>query len=760
MILSTFASDFVVSPGMPLSVWENKYARRKANGTFQSWGERVEDVVRGNFLLDPRLESIGNDAGAGHAAQRELDESVRLARMGIMAFAGRHLQHGDDTQRHKIMELHTNCSTALTSFQLFRLLLRGSGVGRDYSAACCRVNWENMPQVRLVLDESHRDFDHARFIGSPLESLRDARHKYDSESERVRWFTVVDSREGWAKCVEALETAAFHEKHADKLFVFDMTPVRAAGLPIMGLQGRPASGPIPFMDALAAVASIKAAGMKPWKQAMFIDHYLARCVVMGGARRAARMAVKTWRDRDVIDFVDVKRGGFLWSANDSLLVDAEFWKQAKDPRHSHARRVFEAATNAAYFDKTGEPGFINVDRLTMDMAGADAITGDTCISAKTYVDLHPRTRDMLDNILSHVKQLSFPICTNPCGEQVLATWGGYCVLGNLNLAVVDNVEDAFEAGRQTARYLIRTNLMPSDYEAEVRRTNRIGVGITAIHEFAWRKFGLRFRQMIDYDGYLCSDEDAGQHAGNMRWLRERHPAYAFWMFVDKLREESEKAADAFSLQVGLPAPHTVTNITPHGTGGKVLSITEGAHLPAMPYYLRWVQYKFDDPAITDLRARNYPVKDISSRYPDHVVVGFPTSLPIATEMGDALLTADQATPEEQFRWLRLLERFWLGPRGAQVSYTLKYDPSRVSYEQFMAMILEHQPTVRCCAVMPAGDDWRETEKVYGYVPEQPLTRSEYEELMARITPARREGYDDMLLACEGGACPIEADINV
>lgn len=724
--------EYTVPNGMPLSVFENKYSRRLPDGRFQTWVERVTDVVYGSFSMDPR----------GLPRVTEFNRTLDLARAGVMPFSGRHLQHGDIDQPDKRLELHSNCATAMFSFMLFRLLLNGSGVGRDYSAATCRVDWSNMPDVRLVLSENHPDFKPERFRGA-LEPLREARHKYDSESERVRWFKVADTREGWAKIVEILETATWQEKHADKLFIFDFSDVREAGKPIMGLQGRPASGPLPLMDAIAAVASVKSAGMKPWKQALFIDHYLASCVVLGGARRAARMSTKSWRDRDVIEFIDIKRGGFLWSSNNSITVDAEFWEGARQPRHSHARRIFEAAVNAAYWDKTGEPGFINVDKMTSNLDGMDTITGENCISTATYPDLHRRTREMIDNVLGHVKGLRYPFITNPCGEIVLAAYGGYCVIGDVCLAHAETLEEAADAVYLMAQFLVRCNLMKCDYAGETARTNRIGVALTGIHEFAWTHFGLTFYDMISYD------------------YTSQHKAYTFWRWIDALRKAAELGADTLSKELGVNRPHTVTTIKPSGTISKVMNCTEGAHLPALAYYLRWVQYKQGDPALADLVERGYPVKDVSHRYPDHVVVGFPTRQPIAELMGDKVVTADEVTPEHHFMWLQLLEEHWLGKeRGNQISYTLSYSTDKVTYQDYMELILKWQPLVRCCAVMPSSD-WRESEKIYSYVPEQPLTAEAYHDLMSRITaPVARETYDDEALACESGACPIELDVNV
>lgn len=1279
-------TEYVVPPGMPLSVFHNKYSRKNPDGSMQSYKQRITEVIDGNFLLDSDFDAT------------EYYHTLKLAIAGIMPTSGRHLQHGDINQPNKKMELFTNCATAMFSFMLMRCLLQGSGVGRDYSSECCRVDWSNMPDVRLVLDEAHPDFRYDLFQGA-MEPLRDARHKYDSESEKVRWFEVGDSREGWAKIIEILETAAWQEKHKDKLFIFDFSKVRAAGQPIMGMQGRPASGPISLMNAIAKVASTKSSGMKPWKQALFIDHYVAAAVQFGGVRRclpagtlvttsrgavpiedvviddtivtprgrapvtavfdqgmqstinirhqfgrfectaehrmavfdslstwtfkragelvpgdrlvfdsagwdfpgetvlplyesgeprravtgaggdtnsvmitipeltpdvawllgfiqgngyvgdkalglssnaflpygvkilakaaeiltvfglplgetkavtgentlvlrthsvhlvrylawlkapkttltvpdcvrfgtrevragylaglfdadgsnnrplqllvsiyetfveqvqqlylslgvltqktggvrresetwhplyqvstkgfenveainllfehqsvkldyriapsqggftfptsmvrrelkahwitananqttarirhnlnrefvalplevlalepgrnvttydievdglaqftanglvthnSARMSVKNWRDRDVIEFIDIKRGGFLWSSNNSLLVDQEFWAKAAQPQPSHARRVFEAAVAASYWDATGEPGFINVDLMNTNKDGIEGITAENYISEITYPDLHPRTRDMIENVLGHVKKLEYPFLTNPCfsagtlivtdqgaepiedligrtvrvwdgtewveinnfrvtgknqsmlritlqdgsyvrvtpahtmilesgdrvpaaeldvgqklrlsnvtydgnfqekgvylndvkshaglvvsveedgidekvycctvpnthqislgigivtgqcGEIALSTWGGYCVIGDINLSQVKNVEDAEAAAYFMAKFLVRVNLMKSDYKAEVLRTNRIGVGLTGIHEFAWNMFGLTFHDMIEYyEAVFALPFDLEPLD---------YKAHHFWMFIDELRLVAMKGATELSEKLGLVIPHTVTTIKPSGTISKVMNCTEGVHLPALKYYLRWVQYKYNDADLQVLRERGYPIKDVSHRYPEYVVVGFPTKQPIVDLMGgDKVVTADETTPEQNYRWLMLLEHFWLGGRkeNNQVSYTLKYDPSTVSYLQFMEMTLRYQPLIRCCSVMPQSD-WKKSEEIYSYVPEQPISEYEYAELMNRINPVAHEGYDTEQLTCESGVCPIEEDVR-
>lgn len=332
----------------------------------------------------------------------------------------------------------------------------------------------------------------------------------------------------------------------------------------------------------------------------------------------------------------------------------------------------------------------------------------------------------------------------------MSTWGGFCVIGDINLSRVTYVKEAEDAADLMAKFLVRVNRMQSEYAAEVKRTNRIGVSLTGIHEFAFKLYNLTFPDMISYYDVMDT-EDA-----------HKNKAHLFWTVIERLRKGAEFAAAEISAEFGMVTPHTVTTIKPSGTVSKVMNCTEGAHLPALAHYLRWVQFKIGDPDIETLQASGYPLKDISHRYSGHVAIGFPTKQPIVDLMGDKVVTADETTPEENFKWLCLLERFWLGPdkgQNNQVSYTLKYSSKDVSYIDFMDMILEWQPKVRCCSVMPSSD-WRESEKVYGYVPEQPITTEEYETMMAAIVkPVEKESYDDESLMCAGGACPIEFDIN-
>ena len=180
-------------------------------------------------------------------------------------------------------------------------------------------------------------------------------------------------------------------------------------------------------------------------------------------------------------------------------------------------------------------------------------------------------------------------------------------------------------------------------------------------------------------------------------------------------------------------------------------------------YLRWVQFRNDDPLVAYYRTLGYPVKDLKV-YKGTTIVGFPTQPEICKlGMGDKLVTAGDATPEEQYEYLRLLEKYWIKginqetDTGNQVSYTLKYDPKKVSYEQFKETLIKNQGTIKACSVMPQTDV---ENYAYEYLPEHPLTKHEYEQVLNAINDEEiKEDVGLEHIDCSSGACPIAFNEN-
>jgi len=173
--------------------------------------------------------------------------------------------------------------------------------------------------------------------------------------------------------------------------------------------------------------------------------------------------------------------------------------------------------------------------------------------------------------------------------------------------------------------------------------------------------------------------------------------------------------------------------------------------------MRWVQYDRLNPLVDEYRKRGYPAKSLKD-YPNTVVIGFPTRARILDILPrEQIVTASQASIQEQYQWVSLIESNWLTPNGGQVSYTCKYDPNKVPYQMVYETMWKLQRTVRCFTIMPQEDT-----SSYEYQPEEVLSQGAYTGWVDRINtihtqmglPHIGEDIDLENLVCKGGACPI------
>jgi hypothetical protein len=732
---------------LELPVWTEKGADPRPF-VRETWAEVAHRVAFGNANL------AANNATE---FEQEFHPLHHHLRQGSVLMSGRHLQHTDGDIGQRNMEVLTNCSTAAASFIEFYLLLNGSGVGRSYDDDMMVVDWTKQPKTLCVIDHTHPDVASGE-IGREFMDLRSALHRFAGLT--VTTYKVPDSREGWAKAVELLEQMTW-QRQTEEALILDFSGVRHRGSPIAGMQNRPASGPGPLMEAIRKVTELRLQPLDAFEAAMHVDHYFAECVLVGGARRAARMATKTWRDKSAMRFIEIKRGGKLWSSNNSVTVDEEFWKLVRTPAGdlaseskttgalwAHANAVFDAICDCSYHDGTGEPGLINVDKLTQKDDGVEALFDGNFAESDRF-KLDDSTKQMMAQIARVFAGKQYNMITNPCGEIPLTMVGGYCVIADVVPYHADQGkdvdfwdDDAEDAFRTAARALMRVNTMNCLYGKEVKRTNRIGIGFTGIHEYAFTRFGYGWKDLVN-----------------------EAKSIDFWRTMSRFSNAIVNETETYAAKLGVEVPHTSTTVKPAGTTSKLFDLTEGAHLPSMREYIRWVQFRNDDPLIEQYKAAGYPTRELKT-YTGTTVVGFPTRPHICRlGMGDLLVTAAEATPEEQYEWLRLLEKYWLAgyddmhevdswhTHSGQVSYTLKYDPKVVNFAEFKRTLRDGQSTIKACSVMPQIDG-----TAYEYQPEEPVSTERFEAIVTAITDDRlKEDIGAEHLGCYSGACPVDFD---
>ena len=356
----------------------------------------------------------------------------------------------------------------------------------------------------------------------------------------------------------------------------------------------------------------------------------------------------------------------------------------------------------------------------------------------------------------------FPATTNPCGEITLHVTGGYCVIADFapllacpvplkdvipgapdpeTARVWDaRVEDAVRLG---VRFLMRANTMDSLYAEEVARTNRMGIGPTGLHEYAWMRFGLAFHDLLDEE-----------------------KSAPFWEMLDRLSRAAKQEGGAYAERTraapagdgdhGEALRHHQQAVRPdrgRAPAGAARNTCAGcsSRAPATRSPSEWLPGS--DPLLADYAARGYPLRELKT-FPGITIVGFPT-VPLIMRLGLAgrLVTAPEASPEQQYHWLRLLERHWIGAeQGNQVSYTLKLYTDRHDLDGFRAIVLREQPEVRCCAILPTRPDHA---LGYEYLPEEDMPADAFSALVAVIDAAEaREAVDMVHLQCASGVCPI------
>ena len=326
-------------------VYNRTYSRTNPDGSKETWPDTVRRVVDGNLaLVDERYQ-----------LDSEREELISLMTEFKILPGGRHLWASGVKNAQHLFNCWVSGWTEKPSdhFEFtFMRLMEGGGVGANYSNRFLQ-QYPPVPQdllVDVVCDPEHPDYEAMVEAGV----LSNEYHPDWAGS-----YQIEDSREGWAAALVDLIDTHYRDEVKHFHRVYDVSRVRPAGSRLRTFGGR-ASGPLPLAKMLRDVNDILSdlayrhvslTGI----DAMEIDHAIASCVVAGGVRRSARMAMMHWDDPQIFDFIDVKeKSGEHWTTNISVEVDDEFWRLAGDGELSTAPQILKALSEGAV--RNGEPG--------------------------------------------------------------------------------------------------------------------------------------------------------------------------------------------------------------------------------------------------------------------------------------------------------------------------------------------------------------------------------------------------------------------
>lgn len=572
----------------------------------------------------------------------------------------------------------------------FMRLMEGGGVGANYSNRYLTdyPRIKNYLKVDIVCDDEHPDYEALKAAGVL---------STEYVPDWVDAYPIEDSREGWAAALVDLIDTHYRADTVHYNRVYDVSRVRGAGAKLKTFGGR-ASGPLPLAKMLIEVCQILSNTDSQLNgiAAMEIDHSIAQCVVAGGVRRSARMAMMHWSDPQIMDFIEIKSAsGSHWTTNISVEVDEDFWQQVEGGSMSTAkggalaREVLGLMSGGMVLN--GEPGF-------------------------------------WDSSLSNVGEPNRVVCTNPCGEITLEPWEP-CNLGHVNLAgFVDGygqvaVWDLYKAHRLMTRFLIRATFSPvGDPKSRevLDRNRRIGVG----------HFGVA--------SYLALTGSRYSEAPQNREFKAR---------LRSLATAVDDAADDYCHQLRIPVPVKKRTVAPTGTIAKMPGVSEGAHPIFSPYFIRRVRFSTNDPdqvaQLDALELQGYKVeRDLFAA--DTWLAEIPTKDSLVQAVEDRgwdsgiVESAGDLTLNEMLSFQAMYQSCWA---DNAVSYTANVDPNEYTASDVAQQIQGFGGRLKGATIFP--------EASYQQAPYERITQAEYDSALVK---AVADGVDE---DCANGACPIK-----
>jgi adenosylcobalamin-dependent ribonucleoside-triphosphate reductase len=675
-------------------VYERTYSRTLADGSKETWPDTVRRVAAGNLALVHGADQTAwsEDVRAEH------DELVSHMDQFAIIPAGRHLWATGVKGRQYLF----NCHVAPWGDKLsrhfeftFMRLMEGGGVGGNYSSKYLAPYGTPRREldVHVVCDPMHQDYEEMKAAG--LLST-----EYDSDWAGA--FEVEDSREGWADAlVDLIDTFMSDGEVKHKARVYDVSRVRCKGSRLKTFGGT-ASGPGPFARMLAEIGSILSrsavgnVGHLTPIEAMEMDHAIAECVVSGGVRRSARMAICAWDDPFIDAFLDCKADGSKhWTTNISVEINSAFINAlgsidtalGLEAHHVHTRVVEGMLRN-------GEPGYWN-------------------------------------STLSNEGEVNEVVATNPCGEIALPPTGA-CVLGHVNLDHFAPKEKGGRVDRKgltrahdlMTRFLIRATYgdMTDDEQRHVMHSERrIGVGHLGVQGFL-AKQGISYSRAIN--------------------------SYGFRNLLNDLYDSVREEARAYSFQLRTPEPVKVTTVAPTGSIAKLPGVSEGIHPIYARHFIRRVRFSMTDPAqaATVQEAVNAGLlveKCIYDQSGNTMVVAYPTKEKLVAEveaLGYDPAVVQSADEIDLFAMLAFQAMYQREYADNAVSFTCNFPEGQYSTDEAAKIIQAWLPDLKGTTLMPDG--------TRAQAPYERITEEEFDTY--ELTSVE-DGTDE---DCATGSCPV------
>lgn len=225
----------------------------------------------------------------------------------------------------------------------------------------------------------------------------------------------------------------------------------------------------------------------------------------------------------------------------------------------------------------------------------------------------------------------------------------------------------------------------------------------------------------------------------------------------ELQRTATSGAYSMADELGLPRPKNITTIKPSGTLSKVMDTTEGVHKPLGKYIFNNVNFGKYDPLVPLCRAAGYKVVD-NPTDPSAVLITFPVKwedVPFDKfEKEGQTLEVNLESAVAQLERYKMLMNNWC---QQNVSATISYSVEEV--DGIVEWLYDNWDDYVGVSFLFRADPTKSAKDLgYLYLPQQVVTKEEYEEYAAVLQPIELDKSNDIDAEleddCETGHCPI------
>jgi ribonucleoside-triphosphate reductase len=220
-----------------------------------------------------------------------------------------------------------------------------------------------------------------------------------------------------------------------------------------------------------------------------------------------------------------------------------------------------------------------------------------------------------------------------------------------------------------------------------------------------------------------------------------------------LKEIARSAVSSMARELNMPAAKAVTTIKPSGTLSKIMDTTEGIHKPLGKYIFNNVTFGIHDPLLQQLEAAGYSVVP----HPTDgtaALVTFPVKWQDVqfTEVNGVEVNTETAI-DQLCRYKMVMDSYV----EHNASITVSYDRREV--RGIINWLHENWDSyVGVSFLYRADPTKRAADLGYPYLPQEVVTKDEYEQYAGKLKPVNLDGVtseEDLLdMECTSGVCPV------